>query len=84
MANSASGFANDAVNLLVALMNNETAIAADGQKSLVLGYLNTANTATDSLFTALIDAADESSFDTLSVAQEELASAFQNAISDYS
>jgi hypothetical protein len=50
----------------------------------VLGYLNTANTATDSLFTALIDAADESSFDTLSVAQEELASAFQNAISDYS
>lgn len=51
---------------------------------MVLGYLNTANTATDSLFTALIDAVDENSFDTLSVAQEELASAFQNAISDYS
>jgi hypothetical protein len=50
----------------------------------VLGYLNTANTATDSLFTALIDAADENSFDTLSVSQEELGSAFGNAISDYS
>jgi len=59
-------------------------VAADGQKSLVLGYLNTANTATDSLFTALIDAVNENSFDTLSVAQEELSSAFQNAITSYS
>jgi hypothetical protein len=59
-------------------------MAAAGQKSLVLGYLNTANTATDSLFTALINAADENSFDTLSVSQEELNSAFSNAISDYS
>jgi hypothetical protein len=67
------------------LMNEqENAMAAAGQKSLVLGYLNPANVATLNLFTALENSVDENEFDTLSVAQEELQAAFANSISTYS
>jgi hypothetical protein len=59
-------------------------MAAAGQKSLVLGYLNTANVATLSLFTALENSVNENELDTLSVAQEELQAAFTNSISAYS
>lgn len=59
-------------------------LAADGQKSLVLGLLNTANTATLNLFTALEDTVNENSFDTVSAAQEQLGAAFSNAISVFS
>jgi hypothetical protein len=59
-------------------------MAAAGQKSLVLGYLNTANVATLNLFTALENSVDEDELDTLSVAQEELQAAFTDSISAYS
>ncbi|KAE9368799.1 hypothetical protein N431DRAFT_428550 [Stipitochalara longipes BDJ] len=84
VANAAASWAQDTLNFLVALIGDEAAIAAAGQQSLVLGYLNTANTATLSLFTALENAVNENEFDTLSVSQEELQAAFSNAISDYS
>ena len=59
-------------------------MAAAGQKSLALGYLNTANVATLNLFTALENSVDEDELDTLSVAQEELQAAFTDSISAYS
>jgi hypothetical protein len=59
-------------------------MAAAGQKSLVLGYLNTANVATLNLFTALENSVDEDELDTWSVAQEELQAAFTDSISAYS
>jgi hypothetical protein len=59
-------------------------MAAAGQKSLVLGYLNTGNVATLNLFTALENSVNENELDTLSVAQEELQAAFTNSIGAYS
>ena len=59
-------------------------MAAAGQKSLVLDYLNTANVATLNLFTALENSVNENELDTLTVAQEELQAAFTNSISAYS
>jgi hypothetical protein len=59
-------------------------VAAAGQKPLVLGYLTTGNSATENLFTALINSVNENEFDTLSVAAEELQAAFTDSINRYS
>ncbi len=59
-------------------------MTSTGKKSLILFDLNTTNTETLSLFTALEDAIDESSFDSVSASQEQLGAAFTNAINDYS
>jgi hypothetical protein len=59
-------------------------MASAGKKSLILSDLNTTNTETLNLFTAIEDAIDENSFDSVSASQEQLGAAFTKAINGYS